>query len=384
MPKLDAKWLESDATQTVFALLEDAGFAVFAVGGCVRNSLLGTPVNDVDLATNAMPDNVKDLARSKGLHAIGTGVEHGTVTVVVDGTPFEITTFRRDVETDGRRAVVAFSDRIEDDARRRDFTMNALYADSSGTVHDPLDGLRDLRTRRVRFIEDPVARIREDYLRSLRYFRFHAWYGDPAEGFDPAALDAIARNVEGLSSLSRERVGAEMKRLLEAPDPVQSLLGMQSTGVLAAVLPGATDAAIGPLIALEDAAGAPPDAMRRLAALGGDDPGQLLRLSRRETERLNVLRNAAGLSAPEAGYRLGKELGTDAWLVRSASTGMALDVADLKAVSHGAAQKFPVKAADLMPELDGVALGKALKQLEQRWIDSGFALSRDALLASGG
>ena len=238
MERIDAVWLKSRATQTVFALLEDAGHQVFAVGGCVRNALLGAPVRDVDLSTDAHPERVLGLAISAGLQAIPTGISHGTVTVLSDGVAFEVTTFRRDVETDGRRAVVAFSDRIEDDARRRDFTMNALYCDRSGKLRDPLGGYPDLVSRRVRFIDDANARIREDYLRSLRYFRFHAWYGDPGEGFDPDALDAIARNVDGLNSLSEERVGAEMKRLLEATDPAPAVAGMRVTGVLPALLPG--------------------------------------------------------------------------------------------------------------------------------------------------
>ena len=223
MTRLEADWLVSSATKRVFALLQDAGHSVYAVGGCVRNTLLGVPVKDIDLATDALPDDVMTLARSKGLQAIGTGIEHGTVTILSDGIPYEVTTFRRDIETDGRRAVVAFSKRIEDDAKRRDFTMNALYVDAEGVLHDPLRGLPDLKARRIRFIENPVDRIREDYLRSLRYFRFHAWYGDPGEGFDPDALNAIARNIEGLHSLSKERIGSELKILLEARDPSRGI-----------------------------------------------------------------------------------------------------------------------------------------------------------------
>lgn len=379
MARIDADWLTSEATQRVFSLLVDAGHAAFAVGGCVRNTLLGVPVRDIDLSTSAHPDAVMALAEAADLHAIPTGIEHGTVTVVSDGEPFEITTFRRDVETDGRRAVVAFSDRIEDDALRRDFTMNALYADASGDVHDPVGGLPDLEARRVRFIEDADLRIREDYLRSLRYFRFCAWYGDPEDGFDAEALDAIARNLDGLHTLSRERVGSELKRLLEAPDPAPAVAVMRATGVLGHVLPGTDDTALGPLIALED--GLDADPIRRLAVLGGENVADHLRLSRKEASQLETLHRSLGLGSGELGYRLGADVGRDALLVAAATMGRGpVPEAEFRAMLHGAEQDFPVVAADLMPGLSGPDLGAALKRLEQVWIDSGFALSRDELL----
>ncbi|CAN0587043.1 unnamed protein product, partial [Ectocarpus sp. 12 AP-2014] len=196
-----------------------------------------------------------ELARVAGLKPVPTGIDHGTVTVVADHDPFEITTFRRDVETDGRRAVVAFADTLDEDAKRRDFTMNALYARIDGTVIDPLGGLPDLRARRVRFIGDATDRIREDYLRSLRFFRFHAWYGNPDNGMDSDALAAIASHLDGLESLSRERVGAEMVKLLAARDPAPAVAAMRATGVLGRLLPGADDRALAPLIHLEDVLG---------------------------------------------------------------------------------------------------------------------------------
>ncbi|MCK4711369.1 MAG: CCA tRNA nucleotidyltransferase, partial [Marinosulfonomonas sp.] len=175
MTQITADWISNPNTQKVCEMLTDAGFECFFVGGCVRNALLGAPVNDIDISTNALPDRVMELAKAAGLKAVPTGIDHGTVTVIADGTPFEITTYRRDVETDGRRAVVAFSDTIMDDAHRRDFTMNALYADADGVIIDPLNGMPDLLARRIRFIEDADLRIKEDYLRILRFFRFHAW-----------------------------------------------------------------------------------------------------------------------------------------------------------------------------------------------------------------
>jgi poly(A) polymerase len=381
MERIEADWLTDPATQRVFALLGDAGHQVFAVGGCVRNTLLGAPVKDIDLSTDARPDRVVGLAKSAGLNVIPTGIDHGTVTVLANDVPFEITTFRKDVETDGRRAVVAFSDRIEDDARRRDFTMNALYVDAGGALLDPLGGLSDLHARRIRFIDDAVQRIHEDYLRSLRYFRFYAWYGDPDEGFDAEALDAIARNTNGLTGLSKERVGMEMKRLLEAPNPAPSVAGMRSTGVLMAILPGASDAALAPLVHLEAQVEAEPDAIRRLAVIDGEDLIERLRLSRKDADRLDKLRVNVGLSPSELGYRLGAGMARDVLLVSAASMGQPMSDADLTAVRHGATQEFPLRAADLMPDLEGPALGEALERLTADWIASGFELTKDELIA---
>ena len=381
MEKIEADWLSDKATQRVFALLDDAGHQIFAVGGCVRNTLLSASVKDIDLATDARPERVVELAKSAGLNVILTGIDHGTVTVLANDVPFEITTFRKDVETDGRRAVVAFSDKIDDDARRRDFTMNALYVDAGGVLFDPLGGLPDLRARRIRFIDDAVARIREDYLRSLRYFRFYAWYGDPRDGFDTDALDAIARNVDGLTALSKERVGMEVKRLLEAPNPAPSVAGMRSTGVLAEIMPGAGDAALAPLVHLEAEVETEPDAIRRMAVMGGEDLIGRLRLSRKDADRLEKLRTSVGLSPSELGYRLGAVMGRDVLLVGAASTGQPVQAADITAVNHGSIQVFPLSAADLMPEFEGRALGEALERLTADWIASGFNLTKDDLIA---
>ena len=178
----DTGFLADPKGQTICAALEGAGHAAFFVGGCVRNAVMGVAASDVDIATDATPDRVMDIAKAAGMRAVPTGVEHGTVTLVTLGVPFEVTTFRKDVATDGRRAVVAFSSDMDADARRRDFTMNALYADRHGWVHDPVGGLPDAQARRVRFIDDPVQRIREDYLRTLRFCRFSAWYADPGLG----------------------------------------------------------------------------------------------------------------------------------------------------------------------------------------------------------
>jgi len=290
--RIGGDWIDDPALQRVLALLGDGGHQALLVGGCVRNDLLGAPVSDMDIATDARPGRVIALAEQGGIKAVPTGVEHGTVTLVLNGAPFEITTFRRDIDTDGRRATVAFADDVEQDARRRDFTMNALYARADGTVIDPLGSLPDLSARRVRFIDDPAQRIAEDYLRILRFFRFHAWYGDADAGMDAEALAAIAAHLEGLAHLSRERVGAEIRKLLAAPDPAPSVAAMRAAGVLGVVLPGADDTALAPLVHLEGQAGIAPDAIRRLASLGGQDVVDRLRLSKADARHLQVLRAA--------------------------------------------------------------------------------------------
>lgn len=380
--RIDQPWLSNTATQAVCAAVAADGAQIYFVGGCVRNALLEEPVSDMDLATDALPEQVMALAARAGIKAVPTGIDHGTVTLVKDGIPHEITTFRKDVATDGRRAVVAFSRAMAEDARRRDFTMNAIYARPDGTVVDPLGGIEDLRARRVRFIGTAENRIREDYLRSLRYFRFHAWYGNHGDGFDPEALAAIAGNLDGLESLSRERIGSEVLKLLAAPDPAPSVAAMRQAGVLAQILPGADDRALAPLIHLE--AARPVSSLRRLGALGGEDLQQQLRLSKAQTAHLAAIRAAAAdtTSVPELAYRQGAQVALDAALLRAALLEQPLSLALETDIAVGTAAVFPVKARDLLPDFKGPALGGMLKKLEAEWIASGFSLSREALLKS--
>jgi poly(A) polymerase len=361
-------------------MLTQAGHQALLVGGCVRNALMDLPVADVDIATDALPEKVSMLAENAGLKPVPTGIEHGTVTVVANGIPHEVTTFRRDVETFGRHATVAFSTDVSEDAARRDFTMNALYAQPDGQVIDPLGGLPDLRAGRVRFVGEPQARIAEDYLRILRFFRFHALYGDAVQGLDPEALAACAALADGLDGLSRERIGAEMRKLLVAPDPAPSVAAMDQSGILSRVLPGASSRALPVLIHLED--GRIPDWLRRLAVIGGADGVDGLRLSRAEAARLATLRDGVAMLRPpgELGYRHGADLAADILLARAALTETPLPDGWAEAVSKGAEARFPVSAADLMPRLTGPALGRRLAELESRWIASEFTLGRDDLL----
>jgi poly(A) polymerase len=378
--KIAGDWLDHPGTQGLCAALKDAGHRALFVGGCVRNTLLQEPVGDVDIATDATPENVTNIAESAGFKVVPTGIDHGTVTVIVAGRPHEVTTFRRDVETDGRRAVVAYSTRIEDDAQRRDFTMNALYADHHGTVIDPLNGLPDLQARHVRFVGDPQTRIREDYLRILRFFRFHAAYGDPDAGLDPEGLASCAALSAGLETISRERIGAELRKLLAARDPAPAVAAMSQAGILRLVLPGADPRALAPLVHLD--AAHPPHWLRRLVVLGGEDPETALRLSRAEARDLAALRAVLGTAdTPGAlGWRLGASLAVDAMLARAATLEGPLPANWQAEIDRGSASRFPVAAADLMPALQGEALGQRLKALEARWLASDLTLKRDDLL----
>lgn len=383
MTKLTADWLDTDASKTVTGFLADAGYEVYFVGGCVRNALMGKPASDLDLATNARPDTVMELANAAGLKAIPTGIDHGTVTVVVDHKPYEITTFRKDIETDGRHATVAFSDRLEDDAVRRDFTMNALYCRPDGTVIDPVNGLPDLHARHVRFINDPHDRIREDYLRILRFFRFHAWYGDAENGINADGLAACAEHADGLDGLARERVGPEVFKTLFVKNPAPTVASMSASGVLMRVLPGADAAALAVLVHHEETLGRPPHAFSRLATIFTGDVKTTLRFANEDAREYEVIRDHArsDMSGAEMSYRLGKNLAIECLMVRAALMGSPVNEGEVAATETAWMQQFPIQASDLMPAYEGKALGERLKHLESAWIASDFSLTKDALLA---
>lgn len=381
--KITAPWLFPPVARAAMRALRDGGHQAWLVGGCVRNALIGASPTDIDIATDATPERVTALCETAGLRVVPTGIDHGTVTVVADGDHVEVTTFRRDVETFGRHATVAFSTDMADDARRRDFTINALYANAHGDVVDPLNGLPDLQARHVRFIGDPHARIAEDYLRILRFFRFHAWYADPAQGIDAEGLAACADHLDGLETLSAERIQHEFRKLLAAPDPAPATAAMAACGALLRLLPGAGSNLLPVLVHVEEAASLPPDWLRRLAALGGEDPSPRLKLSRADTARLQRLRDGMENDMPthELGYRLGATDALDILALRAALGTREIDPVQAQQVLSAAYATFPVKAADLMPDLQGPALGDRLKTLENHWIASGFSLTKAELLA---
>ncbi|WP_299152706.1 CCA tRNA nucleotidyltransferase [uncultured Tateyamaria sp.] len=383
-PTLDPQtpFLRDGAAQALCQTLEDGGHRALFVGGCVRNAVMGLPASDLDISTDALPDRVVALATAAGFRAVPTGIDHGTITVVVDDTPLEVTTFRRDVATDGRRAVVAFSKDVKEDALRRDFTMNALYADRYGAITDPLGGMPDALARYVRFIEDAGARIREDYLRTLRYFRFHATYADPQMGWDTDALDGIASNLDGLETLSAERVGSEVLKLLSVPDPSPAVAVMDQTGVLARILPGAVPDLLAPVVHLEGLVQTAPDPLLRLAAIGGVDVSDRLRLSRKDSRTFDSIREhcASPLGAQSLGHIAGKQAGLGAALLRSAMANQPLNAEDVVAVVQGADTPFPISAKDL-PDLSGPVLGERLQALKADWLASNLTKSKNDLLA---
>ncbi len=396
-----ADWLKDESLQAVLAALNARDGATRIVGGAVRNALFGEPVRDIDLATIFVPDEIIERAKASGLKTAPTGIEHGTVTVIASGTPFEVTTLRSDVETDGRRAVVAFTADWLEDARRRDFTINALYCDDEGTIFDPLGGLPDVTARRVRFIGNADERIREDYLRILRFFRFFAWYGHGRP--DPSGLKAVTRLKDGLAGLSAERVWAEIKRLLAASDPARALLWMRTTEIFQRVLPESWGIdAIHRLMAAERAEGWTVDPLLRLQAVLPPDAGNVkaladrLKLSRAEAKRLNAWAKApdADVALDEAAlaerlYRYGTEAVHDRLVhafAREAEGGNRAAAAALRKQIAFADkwQKpvFPLKGADLLEAgmKTGPAVGRRLKALEKAWVESGFAGDREALL----
>ena len=379
--KVSGAWLNVEGTQSLLRALIASGHRALFVGGCVRNAILGVPVSDIDIATDALPQTVIKIAEEAGFRAVPTGIEHGTVTVIAGGMSHEVTTLRRDVQTDGRHAVVAFSTDIAEDAARRDFTMNALYAQADGTVIDPLGGLPDLLARRVRFVGDANARIVEDYLRILRFFRFHAIYGDPSHGFDADGLAACAENVAGLDTLSRDRVGTELCKLLAGFDPAPALSAMERAGVLSRVLPGATARFMPILVHFES--GVPRSWLCRLAVLGGEDPTANLRLSRAAAATLGQIREGMATTDPAdaLGWLYGVGVASDILHARAALFEMPLPTGWHDHAVRGADASFPISAADLMPNLQGPELGEALKSLQARWLSTGLCLTKVELLA---
>ncbi|MDG2533122.1 CCA tRNA nucleotidyltransferase [Sphingomonas sp. HITSZ_GF] len=365
----DAEWRHRDGLAHLIEVLGDARF----VGGSVRDTLLGIPVSDLDVATPLPPERVVELLKAAKIRAVPTGIEHGTITAVLESGPVEVTTLRRDVSTDGRRATVAFTDDWREDAARRDFTINALYADpASGEIFDYFGGLADLEARHVRFIGDPFQRIAEDHLRILRFFRFLARFGDVA---DAAALEACTVRAKDLMALSRERIADELLKLLVARDAVRVVALMIERGIFEPVLPEVASAArFSHLADREAAAGFDPSAIRRLASLIPQDPALAeqiaarLKLSNAQRRRL-----AAAVLPPEGAprplaYRAGAEAALDQLLLSDRPITEALEVRDWQPprlpLTGGAIVARGIKA--------GPEVARLMKQVEGDWIAEGF------------
>ncbi len=396
-----ADWFRQKGVRAVFAALSRDGHEARIVGGALRNALMGLPIHEIDFAVTAPPEEVIRLAGQAKLKAVPTGIDHGTITVIVDGAPFEVTTLRQDVETHGRHATVAFTRDWAADAARRDFTMNALYAGADGRIHDPLGGLPDLRARRVRFIGSARERIREDYLRILRFFRFTAAYNE-----GPPDADGLAACIEergGLARLSAERVHAELMRILVTRRPLLALEPMAETGILIAILGGVVRLAHFERLAMLEAQieieAAPPRRLGALAVMIEEDAARLakrLRLSKAETVRLEAIAALEPVLQPArserraraALYRIGERAYRDRVLIAWARAGG--DPANrgwrqlYELPDRWTPPVFPLKGQDLIASglKAGPNVGRRLRALEAKWIASDFALSRDDMLAS--
>ena len=387
-----AAWLTTGALPRLLGVLDGNGEEARVVGGAVRNALIGMPIAEIDVATTAVPDEVVKRVTAAGFKPVPTGIEHGTVTVVIDKHPFEVTTLRQDVETYGRHAKVAFGRDWKTDAERRDFTINSLSATRDGTVYDYVGGLGDLEARRVRFIGDPAKRIAEDYLRILRFFRFHAAYGAGGHP-DAEGLAACIAGRDGLDQLSRERVRMEMMKLLVAPHAVPTLIAMTDAGLALRMLAGVSYlASFENMAKVEAAVGLPGDPVRRLGALAvmvAEDAERLwqkLRLTNKEHERLASIAEGWRRISPGFGeqgarallYRLGPEHFIDhALLGWARSQGSAHDEAWHALATlpqRWSAPVFPLKAADFIKRgvEKGPVLGAALATAEKAWIAAGF------------
>jgi len=395
----DAPWLRSGATARVLAVLNADGEEARIAGGAVRNALLGLPIGDIDIATTARPDEVIRRAKAAHIKSVPTGIEHGTVTLVIDGQPFEVTTLREDIETFGRKATVAFGRDWRRDAMRRDFTMNGLFVTADGVVYDDVGGLADLEARRVRFIGAPARRIAEDYLRILRFFRIHAAYGEGMP--DRAGYEACIAGRDGLAGLSAERIRMEMLKLMIAKGAAAALVAMDDAGLLQRLTAGVVyHGAFANMIAAERTLGSEPDAILRLGALAvavTEDAKRLSqrwRLSNAETKRLDSMGHrwwrAAGMDeviAQRRLYRLGAARYRDRMMLAWARAGRDFNAPqwrDLTALpERWTPPAFPLKAADFIARgiAEGPALGHVLTLAEDAWLALQFPLDDVALKA---
>ncbi len=390
----EAAWLDWPELQSVFRIFADAGHEIRVVGGAVRDALLGRNVVDVDLATTAKPEQVIELVEGGGLKTAPVGLSHGTVMVIAGNRTFEVTTLREDVETHGRHATVAFTDDWASDARRRDFTINALYASADGQLHDPLGGLKDIEDQKVRFIGDADARIKEDFLRILRFFRFNAEMGQ-AE-FDSASLQACGRQRAGMASLSADRVRGELFRLLMAPQAIPVIRTMSDHGHLVPILGGVTYAMrYERLVARDAVLSTEPNSLLRLGALALGVEEDAVRLSRRlnlSNRDARRLLKAAGfrvfnsdLTEAEAKsllYRVGAEAYRDMCLLTAAERDCDPVPEIFELPQRWPVPEFPLRGRDLVTigVEKGPRMSEILGILEVEWIEDGFRSDRSMLL----
>lgn len=391
--KLTADWLKQPALVRLVAALSVDGTTPRVVGGCVRDAILDRPVTDIDLATPLQPGRVMTALKVAGIKAVPTGFDHGTVTAVVDSAGYEITTLRHDVETDGRRAIVAFTDDWRVDAARRDFTINAMSADLDGTVYDFFGGIGDAQAGIVRFVGDAATRLQEDYLRILRFFRFQAWYGRQIPS--DATLHAIETAAPGLDGLAAERIGSELLKWLGAPDPRSSWEMAEQAGVVGRLFGEAVmTSRLNGVVALELANGLSADPLRRLAGLvvkpgpGAGSTASQLRLSKAQERRIAAIAEALPAAAAVKSVRDARHLAYR-WGIETANDALMLQAADYEASDYfrdaftgWGIPVFPVTGADAkaMGLSAGPRIGAVLRQVETWWLAEDFAPDRTACL----
>ena len=379
----ETKWLRNPSAQKLSKLYKNFGYQVLFVGGCVRNTILKMPVTDIDLATDAQPEEIIKIAKENNIRFVPTGLAHGTITLIIDNKNYQITTFRTDFDHDGRYAKVEFTESLLLDASRRDLTINALYCNHVGEVIDPLNGLDDIKKQKIKFIGNPNERIKEDNLRILRFFRFQAIYGNKNLEIDSIALEACHNHKSKLAALSKERITSELRKILSAPNPLEVIIKMNETGVLNELFQKVSIDSLEAYLKTEEKFKININWLGRLLSLQVTQEEESLKLTRCEFKFLKQTKSAIEnqIHVLEFSYYNGVENGKIYSILQNFRHNIILSKNLLNQINSLATKKFPITAKDLMPEISGKKLGEALRSLEDRWIKSNFTLSKKELLA---
>ena len=379
----ETKWLRNPSAQKLSKLYKSFGYQVLFVGGCVRNTILKMPVTDIDLATDAQPEEIIKIAKENNIRFVPTGLAHGTITLIIDNKNYQITTFRTDFDHDGRYAKVEFTESLLLDASRRDLTINALYCNHVGEVIDPLNGLDDIKKQKIKFIGNPNERIKEDNLRILRFFRFQAIYGNKNLEIDSIALEACHNHKSKLAALSKERITSELRKILSAPNPLEVIIKMNETGVLNELFQNVSIDSLEAYLKTEEKFKININWLGRLLSLQVTQEEESLKLTRCEFKFLKQTKSAIEnqIHVLEFSYYNGVENGKIYSTLQNFRHNIILSKNLLNQINSLATKKFPITAKDLMPEIRGKKLGEALRSLEDRWIKSNFTLSKKDLLA---
>lgn len=379
----ETKWLRNPSAQKLSKLYKSFGYQVLFVGGCVRNTILKMPVTDIDLATDAQPEEIIKIAKENNIRFVPTGLAHGTITLIIDNKNYQITTFRTDFDHDGRYAKVEFTESLLLDASRRDLTINALYCNHVGEVIDQLNGLDDIKKQKIKFIGNPNERIKEDNLRILRFFRFQAIYGNKNLEIDSIALEACHNHKSKLAALSKERITSELRKILSAPNPLEVIIKMNETGVLNELFQNVSIDSLEAYLKTEEKFKININWLGRLLSLQVTQEEESLKLTRCEFKFLKQTKSAIEnqIHVLEFSYYNGVENGKIYSILQNFRHNIILSKNLLNQINSLATKKFPITAKDLMPEIRGKKLGEALRSLEDRWIKSNFTLSKKDLLA---